>query len=778
MRRVRLLAVPMLILCFLLLACGGINTDEGHRTVVDQSTRWQDFQASIGMMPPGTIAAPWILDPLDGSSVGDGVPVDGLAETPSRAGYPNVSGVVDVYVLPGTIDAPSAAYRAATVPMNDNGEWKLEQDVKLYTGRNTIVAIARYGTASSPEGRVVVSASSGVAPPPGTGGEGRQAGDSGGGSPVRAKNARVVRVAVVAARASDQKFASGDVISLVEGRLRDLHDYYEADSYGALDVKEALIGAGSGGAGIVLDHPISWYCSNSPSVNDARWRQYVLDAVAKAALPASTYDILVVVHAGDDPRATKGAVNPDSACDDFNGKAMIVIAESEKLGTWAHEMGHGLGLALQKGQMLPDLYEEDRGNGKYYPFGYPGYTNLATVNMPWTPYVLMGMGVDNPQGSHFPGTKPPQMEALSKSFFGWVNFSPQKSIPWQFTEPSIETADSGQRIASYSPAGGNVTYVFEARSSSYWKDAVPASLADGGLFVYRLSYGNAPQVESLVGPRPKEWPSYVNGMDVLQTGSGRNTFVDPEFSMIARLVSFTESGARVNATGYVVPADPAALQQVLGSAAFTGPIMAEAGGAAAQSVEGAKSAPPATAPSFTVPDLDLHCYLSDGRHIGMNYTTGKFENPVKGDLVSGDLVGDSEWILLPPELAKAAKFVVSNHNTDRFIEVAKKNGVDVKALAKGLEYKLTPTTVDPAKGIDHGSATSGKLEPGKRVTFEVASSGDASPTIRGAAVSQQADGPPDVLAPLRLPLGIAAGALILATLLWAILAFSRERPTD
>ncbi|RLI41592.1 hypothetical protein DRO64_07315, partial [Candidatus Bathyarchaeota archaeon] len=47
-------------------------------------------------------------------------------------------------------------------------------------------------------------------------------------------------------------------------------------------------------------------------------------------------------------------------------------------------------------------------------------------------------------------------------------------------------------------------------------------------------------------------------------------------------------------------------------------------------------------------DIDLHAYTIDGRHVGVNYQTGEYENEILGSVSSGDNL-HSEWILVPTD---------------------------------------------------------------------------------------------------------------------------------
>ena len=50
-------------------------------------------------------------------------------------------------------------------------------------------------------------------------------------------------------------------------------------------------------------------------------------------------------------------------------------------------------------------------------------------------------------------------------------------------------------------------------------------------------------------------------------------------------------------------------------------------------------------------DIDLHVISDDGRHVGMNYSTGVYENEIEGATSSGDIPGGGpEWIELPSDV--------------------------------------------------------------------------------------------------------------------------------
>ncbi|MCK9344828.1 MAG: right-handed parallel beta-helix repeat-containing protein [Candidatus Pacebacteria bacterium] len=95
------------------------------------------------------------------------------------------------------------------------------------------------------------------------------------------------------------------------------------------------------------------------------------------------------------------------------------------------------------------------------------------------------------------------------------------------------------------------------------------------------------------------------------------------------------------------------------------------------------------------PDLDLHAITPDGKHVGVNYVTGEYENQISGSIVSGDNQGIPEWIYVPE--GTQVKYYVSAHDNDEFL---KQNPQIASQMATTTDsYSLYARTIDPAVGI-------------------------------------------------------------------------------
>ena len=109
--------------------------------------------------------------------------------------------------------------------------------------------------------------------------------------------------------------------------------------------------------------------------------------------------------------------------------------------------------------------------------------------------------------------------------------------------------------------------------------------------------------------------------------------------------------------------------------------------------------PPAS--PVQLPDLDLHAYTDDGRHVGLNYVTGEFENQLSAD-ASGDQFNGQEWIVVPAN-TEGVHFLVSGFKTLQFLQqfpnfqsvVGQTDQANVAALAisPGIDESVPPSTI-------------------------------------------------------------------------------------
>ncbi len=124
------------------------------------------------------------------------------------------------------------------------------------------------------------------------------------------------------------------------------------------------------------------------------------------------------------------------------------------------------------------------------------------------------------------------------------------------------------------------------------------------------------------------------------------------------------------------------------------------------------------------PDVDLHVYCDDGRHVGTNYATGEYENQITGALASGDQAGAPEWIYLP-EGAENCHYVVSARDNARFL--AENPDVASHLADTSDSYDVYARYIDPASGIFTSTTLANQvIQPGAEVVHEVSGTADVA----------------------------------------------------
>ncbi|MCK4354914.1 right-handed parallel beta-helix repeat-containing protein [Candidatus Parcubacteria bacterium] len=109
-------------------------------------------------------------------------------------------------------------------------------------------------------------------------------------------------------------------------------------------------------------------------------------------------------------------------------------------------------------------------------------------------------------------------------------------------------------------------------------------------------------------------------------------------------------------------------------------------------------------------DVDLHAYDELGRHTGMNYETGEYENQIPEAIASGDLVYDDEWIFVPEETK--VHFVVSSKDIQEMIETYP----ELQELTDGIEtYEVQAIYYDEASQQYKSNISTEQIEPGQEL---------------------------------------------------------------
>jgi M6 family metalloprotease-like protein len=68
--------------------------------------------------------------------------------------------------------------------------------------------------------------------------------------------------------------------------------------------------------------------------------------------------------------------------------------------------------------------------------------------------------------------------------------------------------------------------------------------------------------------------------------------------------------------------------------------------------------------NLTAPNVNLHAYTPTGLHVGMNYSSGVFENLIPGAIASGDMFAE-QWIFIPA--GENVSFSVDGHDISEYL---------------------------------------------------------------------------------------------------------------
>ena len=458
---------------------------------------------------------------------------------------------------------------------------------------------------------------------------------------------RVINVAVILAKFSDNIPAPNrDANFYLKGSdslIAGLQRYYRDISYGMMQLNLRFFNESDGAWKYSVDHDRTYYGAgkgDDPSDANNRENEFAVASIKKADADVDfdLFDIVIVIHSGyDEAQKGLGGSQNDMWSQYFNkalttsdgdtARNWIVLAEMNPMGTWAHEIGHALGTVL-KGSPLPDRYGS-AGNGEVGEWDLMGSGSWRIGNT---------------------GQRPSHMSAYSKSFLGWIN--PTVNGYGTYDIKSLETLSFGdsQNTLIFYPGGlpvkpGFVYYLIESRTaiSSYgqWQNEWWAP--DSGIVLYEVT-------ERTFSPDFVDKITIPNhSIEESTLKSSGDFYVDP-FSLVN--FSFVQRGPKID--GYYSKVSinlwtPINLLGVRLSQAIS------------------QISLPLVDSNLTVaPDLDLHAFTSDGKHIGMNYTTGIYEDQVVGSVASGDLVGTDEWIFVPPEVN--VTYVVNSHDTGEFLK--------------------------------------------------------------------------------------------------------------
>jgi M6 family metalloprotease-like protein len=455
-----------------------------------------------------------------------------------------------------------------------------------------------------------------------------------------------------------------------------INTYYSYNAYGRASFTYTFFDAdGSAGSN-------DWFVMSRP-MDTYNWHRYVeesiINAFSQQALEKEVYlDRIVVVHPGDGNQLG-GYSNVYSAClwrdnnfyyeiTDISGKKskvyvqnVILQSENDGMGVWAHEFGHTLYSkhAIGNKNRISDRYNYDneptRQFGKIYQLGLMGEGNW------W----------GNPLAS-----SPIHMSSFTKEATEWLRYTYITEMDKTYTINSLENMNFGDivyRIDNPRFTNSEFYYIIEGRDST-----VPFGYPESGVAIYKVDYSNAnshhvvnaiqPQDGSNIGHVGNRW--YLKPTLHSTSGNG-SIYVDVPSRFYVSLSSETHSpySARI----FVGEYDP---EKMKGAILNTFEMFKEQGWFDFAFLS--------TYDAPEVPELDLHAYDSQGRHVGMNYDTGIYENQIPGAISSGDLKDTEEWIFVPEDVE--VTFVISTERVKRYLNEFPEFKSELSDLTSKVSY--------------------------------------------------------------------------------------------
>lgn len=457
-----------------------------------------------------------------------------------------------------------------------------------------------------------------------------------------AKN--VLKVAVVLAKPSDVE--NFEPIEEMVTTAKILPRYFDEVSYGALAIIPPELITDDGGW-FRLSQGWRYYGTKE-------WWQFWLhdrtkefgeEAIRVAGVPRGIYYIIIVVFAGPSEQwgeAIEG-FRPigDRMLEVYFGateatRHLIAVSEFsnpiynrwQEDMTWAHEIGHALG--------LPDLYPT--GERWWWPWDFVG--NIDDWGL---------MGTRNKV----------HLSSWSKERLGWLKYEDFTStLRWVKSLPNL---GYGSTVLRRWTDGwfDDEYFVFEVRSPdarySAWDRLMPICWDHaGGLVLYK---------------HHDPWIGDSSLNVVSNPNTGRRYFLPGEEYWLAP--PFTH---------WLLPDHPGVLLSVLESKATEDAYEMRTHVREAWCWENRITARLAPFPqwrfslglaapqleNYPWPDLDLHAYTVDGKHVGMNYLTSEYEIQIPGAIASGEFYNSSEWISVPDSVE--VFFIVSSRDVASFLE--------------------------------------------------------------------------------------------------------------
>ena len=466
-------------------------------------------------------------------------------------------------------------------------------------------------------------------------------------TPVVGATPLTLNLTVILARASDgpQPDPTHTAAYFRDTLIPRLAQYHKDNSYGLITIHLAEI-KDNGGAWYTLNNPLSSYLNNE--------RGFVEDAIAAIAaegvVPGTTStDVVVVVHSGPACKNTREGCLATQTNLWQRKYPSIIVSEDDLVGAWSHEVGHDLGYFINNNltpailNFIPDL--------------------AYSTNMDMLDLMATGSWAGDPVGQ-----TPTFMSSITRHTLGWLQYDsiPKADAMRTFFIGALETSQLGDTVFKID-VDSTHCYVLETRSKQYseWDTSLKSEQAGAVLYYINThdTDGKRPCGTLTIdasSPSCSRIVETINVKAILQLG----LFGLPSiFADHGNHLMFSLLGDDASDDHYQMQLKVEPLVNNL-SSFVKGVILSGGTVSHQQAIPCSAPMPPLVLP--ILPDLDLHLYIEDGRHVGVNYATGEFENQVLNADVSGDQFNGEEWVVVPESIS--GHFIVSSIRSAQFLQ--------------------------------------------------------------------------------------------------------------
>jgi M6 family metalloprotease-like protein len=377
------------------------------------------------------------------------------------------------------------------------------------------------------------------------------------------------------------------------------------------------------------------------------------------------------------------AVGPQGAQNTIRAKALILVAENDTLGPWAHEMAHSVPARYQVNGR--DYVIDDRYNSQL-PFSQNG--NVSAWDL-----MCWGAWWGLP-----PGAEPVHLSAFSKESAGWLTYSEavlgEKKVLTALEKGALNSA---LRIDDPTSADPEDYILLEARQSGGTFGA-----PESGVVAYLVSW-DGQNKHHVVNNFASDIEPTMGTSAASAIGYERPTLHDVGAANAATEFEITPWRMRVTLHSEGTDADYWA---EVSTSVYT-PT-----GLVGATINPAPGPAPATDGTLRLndvgplPDIDLHAWDDQGRHVGPNYSTGEYERQIPGTEASGDLRGEVEWIYVPE--GTQVRYAVSAEKTRQFLEA----NPEWATVAEPQEYAISYSRFDAQGAQTVADGGEGVVPPG------------------------------------------------------------------